>query len=360
MVYPGLNSVAVTVQWQIVLAFCRRPRVPYLVSPRGLLMDPLRDYYDLSFLSSTSSSLNDVERCALTLLPIIYNQMYMIVQVKMGVFPQELFDYIIDILKDDDTALSACSLVRSSWTHSARRHLFRHLLHSAVNRAPDFLDLSGFLRSSPRICSYIRTLHLYGGIDPCSAGIDLNISGDIIHSLQFLEDLHLESLSLCPHEGTPPDTGTNLPNCRPRANRKALRNLHLRRVYYLGKGNFHTLCSFFQTISTVHHLTIEGIHSYGHDVVFYNNDYSLEKLDLPRGLDVYSLTMLDHSASTRFFLTTFLQAQPSTIRNLRLETLSPDLPDLAPLMDSMMLGSIGSGLQDLTIDVGREGGEICH
>lgn len=277
----------------------------------------------------------------------------------MEIFPQELFDHIIDALQDDDKTLFSCSLVRSSWTHSARRHLFRHFFHSAENSSLDFLDLLSFLRS-PRICSYIRTLHLLGGPYIGSAGIDPVISSDLILSMGFLEDLHLEFLTLYPHDATSPRKGTNSCSSRPpHTNRKALQKLHLERICLSGENKLQTLCSFFHSISAVYHLTIEGISS-PYDGLFKDGDGLLDQLDLPTGLNVHVLTMRLHQPATRYFTTTFLKSQPSTIRILRLETLSLEWTDLVPHMDIMMLDSVGPGLQDLIIDVGRDGGEFSH
>ncbi len=115
----------------------------------------------------------------------------------------------------------------------------------------------------------------------------------------------------------------------------------------------------------VQHLLIDKIYSeYDDDDRFPEIDTDilgpLEALDLPTDMKVESVTMYGFRNASTVFIMTFLKAHPSTIRSFQLESLSMNPLDMSPILDEMMLKSVGSGLQDLTIDVGRDRGKTAY
>ena len=48
--------------------------------------------------------------------------------------PREIFDLVIDQLRDEPTTLRACCLVSKSWIPRARRHLFAHVAFDAIKQ----------------------------------------------------------------------------------------------------------------------------------------------------------------------------------------------------------------------------------
>ena len=96
----------------------------------------------------------------------------------------ELYDYIIDFLHDDHSALRACSLVCQSWLPASRSHLFYHL-------ALDYGDprrIFTAICSSPHIASYVNILSVQ---DSYRQGW---IHGDIIFPLLLKKFIHLREL----------------------------------------------------------------------------------------------------------------------------------------------------------------------
>ena len=96
----------------------------------------------------------------------------------------ELYDYIIDFLHDDHSALRTCSLVCRSWLPASRSHLFYHL-------ALDYGDprrIFAAICSSPHIASYVNTLSVQ---DSYRQGW---IHGDIIFPRLLKRFTHLREL----------------------------------------------------------------------------------------------------------------------------------------------------------------------
>jgi hypothetical protein len=71
--------------------------------------------------------------------------------------PPELIDTILDHLHDDKLALSACSLVRKTWTHTARYHLFADVNIESESGCTNLLRL---LRPGSAAIPYIRRLRI--------------------------------------------------------------------------------------------------------------------------------------------------------------------------------------------------------
>ena len=215
------------------------------------------------------------------------------------VFPQELYDIIIDILQENETTLSACSLVRSSWTNQAHRHLFRSLSHSRGSQPPNVLGLVNFLDNSPHICQYIRTLCLHGGEYHSSAGINPTIWEALLTSLPFLEELSLKSLSIFPHISALP-LGNELQDSiwRPRPNRKSLNKLSFEQVCIRRPPvHFPTLCILFLSVLTINRLVVDGV--YYEDGGGPLNGFDMPPRGhptfvLPRGLNLHTVEMRNH------------------------------------------------------------------
>ncbi|KAI0071453.1 hypothetical protein K474DRAFT_1679400 [Panus rudis PR-1116 ss-1] len=79
--------------------------------------------------------------------------------------PQEIHDYIIDFLHDDQETLRACAIVHGLWTPTAHRHLFYDLSISWMNHrnlsTPALASKISFFRNSPTHASYVAILRIH-------------------------------------------------------------------------------------------------------------------------------------------------------------------------------------------------------
>ncbi|KAJ7283342.1 hypothetical protein C8J57DRAFT_733042 [Mycena rebaudengoi] len=77
----------------------------------------------------------------------------------MITYPQEILDAIVDQLKDNKTALAACSRAAAAFTAPTRRHLLRRVELLSSQDIELFHEL---LISSPRVSQFVRELQLKG------------------------------------------------------------------------------------------------------------------------------------------------------------------------------------------------------
>ena len=101
--------------------------------------------------------------------------------------PSELWDLVIDRVRDSPTSLKSCSLVCHRWTERTRRYLFRSLHYSDKSHVSPGA-LAFFLAGTPTISRHIVSLFIENQTSiPTSALLS------IILSLPKLFDLTLES-----------------------------------------------------------------------------------------------------------------------------------------------------------------------
>ncbi|KAJ7359664.1 hypothetical protein DFH08DRAFT_414749 [Mycena albidolilacea] len=98
----------------------------------------------------------------------------------MALLPQELFDAIIDEIRDKET-LKACALVGSSFLPPSQRKLFRKV--RGLGRHSRFTAAA--LAESPHLVSYIRDLTIYM---PLTVPNSVTVAG-VLRSVQNIESL---------------------------------------------------------------------------------------------------------------------------------------------------------------------------
>ena len=76
--------------------------------------------------------------------------------------PDDLIFEITDHLWDDVPTLSICSVVCSSWTHEARKHLFRKVLVQSEKGESRFKEFQLFIAHHDEISCFVKHLQLSG------------------------------------------------------------------------------------------------------------------------------------------------------------------------------------------------------
>ena len=88
-------------------------------------------------------------------------------------FPQEILDYIVDILQDEPQTLRDCCLVAKSWAPRTRKHLFAHVTFNSPSRLEAWKKT--FLDHTNSPASYTRPLLVISvGVVITSADVDEN------------------------------------------------------------------------------------------------------------------------------------------------------------------------------------------
>ena len=87
--------------------------------------------------------------------------------------PQEILDYIVDILQDEPQTLRDCCLVAKSWAPRTRKHLFTHVTFNSPSRLDAWKKTFPDHTNSP--ASYTRSLLVISvGVVITSADVDEN------------------------------------------------------------------------------------------------------------------------------------------------------------------------------------------
>ena len=87
--------------------------------------------------------------------------------------PQEILDYIVDILQDEPQTLRDCCLVAKSWAPRTRKHLFAHVTFNSPSRLEAWKKTFPDHTNSP--ASYTRSLLVISvGVVITSADVDEN------------------------------------------------------------------------------------------------------------------------------------------------------------------------------------------
>ena len=76
--------------------------------------------------------------------------------------PQELINYVIDFLHDNEYALYACSLVCHDWLPTSRHHKFRYTIIGSLDREGD--DALKTFDTCPIAAGYVQDLTISGGL----------------------------------------------------------------------------------------------------------------------------------------------------------------------------------------------------
>jgi hypothetical protein len=122
-------------------------------------------------------------------------------------FPPEIFDIIVDQLREEPTALKACCVVSKSWIHRTRKHFFARVeFHSSKSH----IELWNKAFPDPSCSPAHHTRHLsIHGLSPVTAA-DADVDG-WIRTFQNVVHLNLERLgsedyqvSLAPFRGLSP------------------------------------------------------------------------------------------------------------------------------------------------------------
>jgi len=90
-----------------------------------------------------------------------------------SMFPQEVYEHVIDHLHDDKAALGVCGRVCRAWVPASRYHLFRKVMIPLddVNTVAQFLELLKYSTTGRSVVTYIHKvdmhqicLHNLGGV----------------------------------------------------------------------------------------------------------------------------------------------------------------------------------------------------
>ena len=116
--------------------------------------------------------------------------------------PQEIFDFIIDLLHDEPDALKACCLVSKSWVHRTRERLFAHVEFFSESRSKLWQKTFPDPSNSP--AHYARSLLIRtSAVLPADTSV-----GDLIRTFGGVVRLHVETfdcdISLAPLHGLSP------------------------------------------------------------------------------------------------------------------------------------------------------------
>ncbi len=268
--------------------------------------------------------------------------------------PQELLDHIFSFLRHSrwgHRALSACSLVSSSWTDPAHRGLFHHLEYIRGEQVePDFPSLLRFLENSPSVAKHVRILYLHGGGDisqnPYWGTLDPQTFAGIISALPGLLDVTLKKTVLLPSPSLNPDfTEPSVPHIIP----KPLRALSLSSLRPEGTGSLSallTLLQYLRPFSSVQTLFFFLTYS-DCDLETINNVQAVcNTLELPTNLGIETLDFAAESHMVLLPLEIVRRASPPSLRKLAFYD-SGEGRNIEVLQG--LLDDVGAGLEDLTI-----------
>ncbi len=257
--------------------------------------------------------------------------------------PQELIDIVVQFLHDDGPTLCACSLVCRSWKNPAHRLLFRYL--RCIVGARDGLarceELPNFLKSSPTICKYVQVLIIDGAFFRPHVKLDSALLAHMLSALPSLKEFRLLFMTVTPHRQDESKVATS---------ERALEVLSIKHIVLTGESPFSFLLQLLRPISSVESLHIEDILRKHEDEAADGTLDVLSRSDLPTHLKVRSVTLKSLRLPSLFFIKTFMEFPPGTIQSLDLEL--PRFHDRFPMLElNALLGVIGPGLQDLTVDI---------
>lgn len=72
--------------------------------------------------------------------------------------PDDIVADIVDRLHRDKATLSSCALVASSWSHHARRNLFRRIIIQSQRTDPHIENFLDFVNSHPEVAPFVKEL----------------------------------------------------------------------------------------------------------------------------------------------------------------------------------------------------------
>ena len=112
----------------------------------------------------------------------------------------ELFDLVIDHLRDDPATLKICCIVSKSSVTPARKHLFAHVEFDASESHLETWKKT-FPDPSNSPARYTRNLFIHGTPDIAAADIGVGGWVQIFHNLTHLRLMRLDRASLIPFHG---------------------------------------------------------------------------------------------------------------------------------------------------------------
>lgn len=127
----------------------------------------------------------------------------------MPTLPQELTDYIVDFLHDDEATLYSCALVCRAWLPTAQLHLFDDVVVRGVQQLTRFLAI---VSTVPHFATFTRTLRLssqppdnkpqnnYARAILCNQSLK-----HILENVPRLEVLHIDLINFTYLSSPPPD-----------------------------------------------------------------------------------------------------------------------------------------------------------
>ncbi|KAJ3479357.1 hypothetical protein NLI96_g9118 [Meripilus lineatus] len=112
------------------------------------------------------------------------------------VLPIELIDHIFAFLSFK-SHLPSCSLVCSSWTDTAHRHLFHKLVYTRrVWESINYSVLLSFLQDKSSIATHVRMLDLVGGERTYQAIVEPHVFSALLRTLPNLKHVLMDSITL--------------------------------------------------------------------------------------------------------------------------------------------------------------------
>ncbi|KAJ3489106.1 hypothetical protein NLI96_g2342 [Meripilus lineatus] len=286
--------------------------------------------------------------------------------------PQELIDQVIDYHEHDPRTLCACSLVASSWTHRAQRHLFDWLYYSkraydGSGSPPDFRGLLSFLRSTPVVWNFVHELTLDGGRHCHESYITPSLFIGIVDSLPHLGEISLKSLSLTPNQIGDTSLATEISN-RARTTRPPY-DLTIRNMRVCGDRPFETMHQFLRPLHRISALTVDNVYCEGEDDDFkfgiFNprvhqsqNAFFTQLPDWPAAESIEHLAFSAHRNMSAMFMALLRNCDMKLMKSLRVECFSQrnGYIELGLFFEQTVMPSIARTLQYLVVEIGKFNG----
>ncbi|KAJ3483775.1 hypothetical protein NLI96_g6094 [Meripilus lineatus] len=293
--------------------------------------------------------------------------------------PIELINHIFTSISSESD-LSSCSLVCSSWTDTAHRHLFRKLVYIREGWGrPEYPALLLFLQDTPYIAKHVRMLDLVGGGHINGAILESHVFSGLLRTLPNLQHVKIHSIWLSyttQHETKDKDGRRDrfkkdgiddvwnwdevIDEKSPTiaGSGRRLESLKIQSTRIQGGNPCITLFQFLQVIGTLHTLQISYITSRAHKKsVAFLRDYC-SSLAFPSHLGIQNY-LCHFWGFDRYFVgvvvsETLRRAPPCTLRHLDFTLVDRRS---ATSYVGAFLKDIGAGLETLSISLRGEQSE---
>lgn len=279
--------------------------------------------------------------------------------------PNELTDNIFSFLSSKES-LSSCSLVCSSWTDLAHRHIFHKIVYPRDQRSvPDFSALLLFLRGAPSVAQHVRILNLSWGKNKPLSILGPDVFAGLLGTLPNLDHVEMSYMMLSYEieNGEHKSRGEGWfwdGDIEPESNAvvesgRCLKSLKLECVEVGGSNPYFTLFQFLRTIKSLHTLQVSQLTNPAPKKSIASIREFCSSLGLPSHLGIQKYICQSPGSGNHLavvvFLETLRRAPPCTLRHLDLfQLIGTNQKDTMHYLKAF-LNDVGTGLETLSISL---------